>query len=243
METLSVLRILVRHRLLVLLGALGALAAGVAATGASGVGPFDGATLHSWSATVEVQVDTPRPLVADAMASAATIQTQTILLADYLTSDATRAEIARDAGLDPAALAVSPAAIDTPIRQSPLVVRAGEAALVPMTTYRVTPTTAELSPLMGFVATGPDRAVTEALARATVTAARSTAGASAAGATHRLAVKELGPVRLAEHSSGGVQLPLGIALGLFLFVGWCVTVVLASGIARVWRAPRAPAAA
>ena len=185
-----------------------------------------------------MQVDTPRPLVADAMASAATIQTQTILLADYLTSDATRDAIAREAGLDPDALAVEPAAIDTPIRQSPLVSARARRPRSRMTTYRVTPTTAELSPLMGFVATGPDRAKTEALAHATVTAAaRAAAGASTAGDLHRLAVRELGPVVLAEHTSGGVQIPLGIVAALFLFVGWCVALVLGSGFLRFWRTP------
>ena len=129
METLTVLRLLWRMRLLVIVGALAAVAAGAVATGKLGIGPFDGGSRIVWVATSEVQVDTPRPLATDAHASASTIQTQTVLLADYVTSDAARDAMARAVDIRSADLTVTTPVIDSPLRQSPLVYRTTQAVI------------------------------------------------------------------------------------------------------------------
>jgi hypothetical protein len=234
-ETLTVLRLLVRLRLLVALGALLAVAAGAVATGRLGIGPFDGSTRLVWVATSEVQVDTPRPLAIDAHASAATIQTQTILLADYVTSDDSRDGIAREVGLRRADLTVTTPSVDSPLRQSPLVSRTLQQAAVSRTAYTVTANPAQLTPIMALVASGPDRETTVALAGATAKALRSAAGPDPGGSGRGLRIEELGPVGLDSFETGGSGLLLGAALAVFLFCLWCGAIVVVSGVVRAWR--------
>ena len=235
METLTVLRLLVRMRLLVAMGALVAVFGGAVATGTLGIGPFDGSSHLVWVATTEVQVDTRRPLATDAHASAATIQTQTVLLADYVTSDASRAAMAREVGVERAALTVTTPVIDSPLRQSPLVYRTTQAVIVSRTPYTVTANPAQLTPIMELVATGPDQETTVALSGAAAGALRSAAGADPGEAGGGLKIEELGPVRLDSFETGGSGPLMGVALALFLFCLWCGAIVVVSGVVRAWR--------
>lgn len=235
METLTVLRLLWRMRLLVIVGALAAVAAGAVATGKLGIGPFDGGSRTVWVATSEVQVDTPRPLATDAHASASTIQTQTVLLADYVTSDAARDAMARAVDIGSADLTVTTPLIDSPLRQSPLVYRTAQAASASRTPYTVVANPAQLTPIMELVAMGPERETTLALSGAAAGALR-TAAASDAGDTRRgLEIEPLGPVRLGWFETGGSGLVRGVAVAVFLFSLWCGTIVVGTGVLRAWR--------
>ena len=235
METLTVLRLLWRMRLLVALGVLVALAAGAVATGKLGLGPSDGSRHTMWVATAEVQIDNPRPLAIDALASGATIQTQTILLADQVTSDESRKAIARRAGLDDADLTVTTPSIDSPLRQSPVVSRTLQGVTASRTAYTVTANPAQLTPIMALQAMGPDRQATVALSKAAVETLRS-AAASDAGDTRRgLEIEPLGPVRLGWFETGGSGLVRGVAVAVFLFCLWCGTIVVGTGVLRAWR--------
>jgi hypothetical protein len=233
-EILTVLRLLVRRRRLVALGLLVAVAAGAVATGKLGIGPIDTQARRTWVATSEVQIDTPRPLSVDAHASAATIQTQTILLADYLTSDASRDAIARKAAVDGAELTVSTPSIDSPLRQSPLVVRASLEAAISRTPYTVISIPAQLTPIMAVTAMGPDRETTVALSDAAVSALDAAAGASD-DAGRGLETEALGPIRVDAFTSSRSGLVLGVALTVFLFASWCGAIVIGTGLVRAWR--------
>lgn len=235
METLSVLRLLVRLRLLVALGALVAVTGGAVVSGKLGIGPFDGGTRLVWVATSEVQVDTPRPLATDAHASAATIQTQTILLADYLTRDDTRDAIARGVGLRRTDLTVTTPSIDSPLRQSPLVSRTLQQVTTSRTPYSVIANPAQLTPIMALVAMGPDRETAMALSGTASEALRAAAAADSGAPRRGLAIEPLGPVRLAAFETGGSGLVRGVALAVFLFCLWCGTIVVGTGLVRAWR--------
>ena len=235
METLTVLRLLWRMRLLVALGVLVAVAAGAAATGKLGIGPFEGDRRTVWVATTEVQVDTPKPLATDAHASAATIQTQTVLLADYVTSDASRDAMARKVDIRSADLTVTTPSIDSPLRQSPLVYRTTQAVSVSRTPYTVTANPAQLTPIMELVATGPERKTTLALSGAAAGALQAAAAGDAGDARRGLEIEPLGRVRLSAFETGGSGLVRGVALAAFLFCLWCGSIVVGTGLVRAWR--------
>ena len=235
MELLNILRVLVRRRSLVALGAAVATFSGLMVGGALGLGPFDASVKRSWTATAVAQIDMPRPLAVDAHASAATIQTQTVLLADYLTSDASRDAIGRHAGIPPARISVTPST-DAPVRRSPLVTRAAESAMVPITPYTVRASTWTKSPMITLVAAGPEERTTMRLSRAAmdVLIENPTTRAPAA-AVHRVTVKQLGAARVESEVTGGASLPLGVAAGLFVFLAWCGGIIVGAGVLRVWR--------
>src|SRR4051812_9723297 len=100
MDVLSVVRLLLRKRLLIALGL--AISLGIAGA-IDGVIPVlhSGAKPHSsGGATTRVLIDTPTALAATADAyGASTIQSRSLLVADTLASDEMTAKIAAAAGL------------------------------------------------------------------------------------------------------------------------------------------------
>ena len=164
METLIILRALLRRWPLILVGMVLAIATALLASGKFGVGPFDATARISYQVITQAQVDSPKPLVADAYRSASAIQTQTILITDYMTSDRARDQIARRAGVPPADLSVATPTIDGPVRPSPLAL-AGQQAAANYTPYNVTASPWTVSPLITLVASGPDQAIAARLSR------------------------------------------------------------------------------
>ncbi len=232
METLIVVRLLVRRWPLVALGGLLAIVAAAVVSGKAGVGPFAQPPNVTWYYITDSQVDTPSPLVADAYASASGIQTQSALLADYLTSDSARDEVARRAGIAPAQLAISVPAVDEYIRQSPLVqgalANAGTSAA-----YQVFANPWAVSPLISLVASGPDKAVAARVSRAATDVL--VAGSGPRSSQPQLVVRQLGKAQVQLTVSGGPTLVLGVVAAFFVFVGWCAAIVIGAGLMRFWR--------
>lgn len=245
MEIMSALRLLRRRRLLVALGALAALALGAAASGYVAIGPFASGKIRSAIASVQIQIDTPEPLVADLRASELVIAAQTVLLAERLTSAEAQAQIARRAGVPAARLDVESSRTEIPGRASPLAREAAAAAGAPTGHYRVNVHAAAGVPIITVLAFAPDRALALKLARAAAPALDAVTAGSAANPQSQLRILPLAPARAVERTRGGPHPVLGVAATVIFFVAWCWLVLVADGAARAWRRhvrPPAPGA-
>lgn len=223
MELLSVVRMLVRLRWLVALGAVLAVAGGYLAVIKLGGAP----TQRSWQVSIQAQVDMPDPLAADSYASSATVQAKTVLMAAYLTRGESAAAIARRAGVPEPQLTVMTPAIDVPRRQSPLVAAAQDTAAA-QTPFSVSAVAWPYSPLITLVASAPDEPTATRLSEA---AMRELVGGDTGADKDRMVVRQLGPARTASSlTSTPPGAPVGVAVGVFLFGGWCTALVLVSGL-------------
>lgn len=235
MELLSPLRLLVRRRLVLALGVLVAATMGVAAGGYLPVGPFGSPERRSAIATAEIQVDTVRPLAADLRASTATIADQTVMLGEHLAADDARTFIARQAHVPVRDLAVLSSRTAIVGRSSPLARGAVDAASSVQSAFRLTVSSWGDTPIISVEAAAPDRATAALLAAAAAPALQMVIDAAPETVKRRLEVKPLAAPRTGAVVSGGPKPLLGVVAALFGFVGWCWCVVVASGIARLWR--------
>ena len=228
MEALSIVIVLLRLRWSVLAGAVLALGIGVLLSGKAG-GPFSSSARLMYSVVSEAQVDEHKPLVADSTVDGSPLQPQTILAADYLTTEAVRKEIASMAGVPGLGLTVATPSIDVPMRQSPLVA-AAQVTASPVTPYTVTPLAWQNAPLITLVASGPDARVVSRLASGAMQVLVTGAGEASQGPP--LVITQLGEARAAAVRTGGPRLKLGMAAAVFLFGAWCFVLVLLSGMRR-----------
>ena len=240
MELLSALHVLARHRVFVALGVLVACAIGAAASGYLALGPLASPELRSAIATAEIQVDTARPLGADVRASGATIDEQTIMLAERLAADDTRAFVAQRAGVPVADLAVLSTRTAIVGRQSAMARAAVDAASSTTSRYRVTLSAPTGAPIISVVAAAPDRATAARLAAAAAPAVGKVIADAPDTIRQRLEAEQLAPPRTATVVTGGAKPLLGVLAALIAFVGWCWVVVVAGGLLRRVRMP-APA--
>lgn len=234
MELLSVLRLLAAKRLLVALGAVAAVIVGLVASGALGIGPMSAAELTSAVASSRTLIDTPRPLAADLGASDVTIDAQAVLLAESLADAAPRAALARRAGVPARELSVLSAGIEESVR-SPLATAAEEAGQTPSGAYTLNVRAPPDVPIITVVAAAPDRLTAARLAAAAPPVLESLAASRAPTQSRRLSAERLGPVHVAEVTSGGMKPLIGIVGGVALLAMWCCGIVILSGLARTWR--------
>ena len=122
MELVAILRVLLRHRVLVVLGALLAVAAGAALM-------LQGKT-STGVVTVRVQVRAPESRTVNLESDVArTLAARASLLADLLATESVRSATERDAGVPPGELAISTPAMGAfPTVPVPIAVRARQAA-------------------------------------------------------------------------------------------------------------------
>ena len=244
MEALSIVEVLLRRRWAVLAGAIVALGIGVLLSGKAG-GPFSSPGRLMYSVVAEAQLDQSKPLGADSTTNGAPLQTQTILAADHLTTEAVRKEIASIAGVPASSLTVTTPSIDDPLRQSPLVTTAQVTAL-PATPYTVSPLAWQQAPLITLVTSGPDARVVSRLASGAMQVLVRGAADAPQGGRRPLVVTQIGDARRGARMIGGPRLKVAVGAPVFLFGVWCFVLVLLSGVRRDGRAPGsrdAPAAA
>jgi hypothetical protein len=234
MEALSIVSVLLRRRWFVLAGAVFALGIGVLLSGKAG-GPFSSPGQVMYSVVAEAQVDESKGIVADSTVNGAPLQTQTILAADYLTSEAVREELASMAGVPAPSLTVATPSIDDPLRQSPLVT-AAQVTASPATPYTVTPLAWQGAPLITLVSSGPDARVVSRLASGAMQALMRGPSGASRGRGSPLVVTQLGEARPSSWVTGGPRPKLGTAAAVFFFGAWCFVLVLISGMRRVGRA-------
>lgn len=238
MELVNVARVLLRHRVALLLGVFAAVAAGLAGAGAFGA-PRAGEGKETGQALVRVLVDTPKSLTSTAeIPGAGTIQPRTVLFGDELATDAMTAAIAHRAGLRPSEVAViGPASQDPPVTLGLAQRTAAAAVTAPALVQRhvVTAAIQVDAPVIWLRTFAPTRREAEALARAATAALRSSADARRDG-RFGVRAEQLGPIRSRSvAASAGPGKALGIVAAVAVFAFWCTAIVLASGLRRLWQ--------
>ena len=225
MELVGIMRLLLAHRKLLVVGVVLAVLVSVAAN--RRVGP----TTSSGTAVERVLIGP-----ADAVATnRATMPTETLvmrtkLLADLMSADRVRERITADAHIRPGQLAVKGPATMLPLEQVPLAVRATQAAAATGKPYVLTVEAADLTPIMTLTAGAPTAAqASDVVATATANLRRLVAeGASARGG---IAVEPLGPVlaRTVVQQPSRVK---AMAASIVLLILWCSGIVIVAGIRR-----------
>ena len=159
MELIALLHVLVRHRLLVALGAVAALAAGFLVTRAP--------SAHYGFATARVVLDTPDSQLVDAQpVGADTLPMRAALLADLMAGSSLKPKLARALGVPEQDLAVRAPHLSTPPVALPLAVRALEAAAPTTEPYVLGMQAVGPLPIIAIDARGPRKADAERLAAA-----------------------------------------------------------------------------
>jgi hypothetical protein len=241
MELLSVAQLLRGRRLLVSVGLVAAVVLGAKVSGV--IGPSGAAGPITGQAVARVVIDTRVPLVATATAQGAdTVVQRSVLLAALMGSNEMTAAIARQAGLPPGQLAVVGPSLDpvsvasySPGGELPqlAVLATNEMAATQPFVVELRPYAAV--PIISVSAAAPDVRQATALTHATIATLKS-ASAAPSGAGGTLRVEPLGPVRsVAVTSASSSHHLLGMAVAVAVLLAWCTGIVMASGLARLWR--------
>ncbi len=236
MELAAIARVLASHRAAVRLGAVAAVLAGLLAAGVISVFPpgLGAGGADRTTALSRVQLDTPRPLVADARVKGAeTIAARTRLFTFLMSTESFAAGVAARAGIDRDSFAVAIAGSDTPLEPTPL---ADDAALAtaPVADSVVTVAADPQVPVISITAAAADGQSASVLAEATTAELVSLVDdqAPSGGVRHVLANPIGAPV--VEVKAEGTRSRSGFAAAAIVFVLWCSVVVVAAAGNR-WR--------
>jgi hypothetical protein len=235
METVTILRELSRHRLLVCLAAAAAILVGMLLSFKPSLPPQSRA-YEVGVASARILVDTPRTqLVEVAPRGSEALGARASLLSALMTEGQVKAEIARRAGLEPKQLIASAEAEPTemPTAGKP------PSELNLLTTRLVTAVSGESLPMIEIEAQAPDAAQAGRLAGAAVTGLGAYLDSKAATEkvpdARRLSVAGLGAPQASTVVRGPRRL-VALAVALFIFVAGCAAIVLFKALQRNWRA-------
>lgn len=239
MEIVSLLRVLARHRLLVVAGLVLALAIGTLTWRRS---TQERTAASAWS---NVLVTMPSATASDLASDIAdTLPDRAALLADVMASDTNRAAIASDSGLRLSDLAVRVPAMNVIQLPVPLPVAAQQAG-TPVADYVATlatqdPTSGNGVPIIGVAVSGPRLDVAKRIVAATTRRMRQVVDIYPDGRETVLAQPLGRPQGQTTVVKGRMVLaivaPLGVALA------WCSAIVVISGLSRRSRVRRQRAA-
>lgn len=243
MDILDIFRVLLRHRLLLVAGVV------VAVLIAFAVG-------RRTSEQHANQTASARLLIGPSNATATTLDTVTPetlmtkapLLADVLSTDDMRAQIAQRAGIRADQLTVMGPAFGAPTVAVPLATRATEVAAIAGTPFALVVRSSDQLPVITMLAQAPTSAAAAKLIDAAGGTLRDFVERRAATVgkkkkhTVRLVVQQLGPIEVRTIVSGHARI-LAFAAGIVMFGFWCCAIVLLAGLVRVRRNVRARAAA
>lgn len=232
MESVTILRALLRRRLLFGLGVVLAVAVGVLGAYSVSLSPpgAKSKTVTAGFASQRVLVDTPTSLVADARAKGATsIVIRATILADLVESEAMRREIARAVGVPLAKLGTISSTTAVPQTESPLAKQVLEVTK-PTQAYLVSVGLQAGQPILAIQTAAPDATAAARLARA-ATAALAAAGRRGEPARGPVKVERLGVAQVGVREAGGGKKKAAMA-ALMVLVLWSAALVAADGIAR-----------
>lgn len=258
MEIVSLIRVLRRRRALVGLGLI--LAVAVAAIAGGVVSSGGEAASQGSHATVHVLIDTRVPLIATSGGTGEdTIVPRAVFLADRMHGASAMRQIAQTVGIPRNSLSVVAPALPpleefnlVPDGQLPTVV--AKATQLPRAPYVVALTPNYDVPVIAIdtAAPTPNGAVT--LARAAIAAmeratqptghtsgaAGGTATSSSRATRPALRVVPLGAPTSMPPVPVGTHLRRGVLAAVVVFAFWCIGIVIASGISRLWRPTASP---
>jgi hypothetical protein len=234
MELMMLLRLLWRRRILVGVGAVVSVAVAVAMG--------HGSTPASGLAKTGVVIDTPSSqLVADLPANAATLPWRATVMGILLGTPGQRAQVARDAGIPVAQLAVVDTELLAPTIPASLPRAAAEAAAGTTEQYVLTAHTDNALPIVWIEAAGPSTAAAARLANAAVHTLQAGASPHSTDELQGLSIRPLGALHVRAIPGGPGHKKL-VALAAIVFLLWVVGLTvgpLVRGIGRTLSADRA----
>jgi hypothetical protein len=239
MSTVSILRRLWRHRILVAISLIVAVLAGTAVV--YQLPGFQSRKYDVGIVTAHILVDTPNSqIVQVSPRGTATLGEQTLLLASLMVDGTIKSAIAQKAGLSASRLVGVNAAVTEPSASgpSPVIPPSGRNAYVIMTQV-MTDSAGNNLPIIELQAQAPTSAAAEKLASATLSALRdylsSRAQVEQVSDTNRLQVGELGLFQATTQSMGPSN-SLGVLVTLFVFFLECGLITGLPSLRRAWRA-------
>ena len=234
MELVGIVRVLWDRRVIVALGAVLAVAAGVLAGQASSQGGLGGAGWLGWTRllldTTDSQLVTSAPVAAD------TLPMRAALLAETLSTDEGRANVARAAGVPETELVVlGPSTRIEPPVETPLVAQTAAVGAASRAHYVVEVFADELSPVISIEAHAPDRAGAGRLAQAAAAALRSLLRVHDASQSRGFVLDTVARTRTKRTVSASHRQLLMLASAVATFGIWCGSIVLCAGVTRARR--------
>ena len=169
-----------------------------------------------------------------------TLGVRAALLADLLSTDDVRAQIARKAGLQPGQVAVLTPAMDQPTLQLALPIAATTAAATAVEPYVLVVTNQGSIPILSLKALGPSPLGAAKVANAAADALRGLIATKSSGRPE-IIVERLGPA--VSRPSSGSKRPMALAVLVVMFGVWCFGLVVVVGCRNRWRHRRAASAA
>ncbi len=239
MSTVSILRRLWRHRILVAIALIVAMLAGTAVV--YQLPGFQSRKYDVGIVTAHILVDTPNSqIVQVSPRGTATLGEQTLLLASLMVDGTIKSAIAQKAGLPASKLVGINAAVTEPGASgpSPVIAPSGRHAYV-ITTQVMTDSAGNNLPIIALEAQAPTSGAAEKLASATLSALRdylsSRAEVEQVAETNRLQVGELGLFQATTQSMGPSN-SLGVIVFLLVFFLGCGLIIGVPSLRRAWRA-------
>jgi hypothetical protein len=244
MELVGMLRVLWRHRLLVVVAALIAVLVGLGVAYRIGFpAKLESRQYHVGLGTVTALVDTPSSQVVDlggkTGADIATLAARAQLLASLMTSSPIKDEIASRAGVAPDKLIAQSAAGDVP-GAAP-----SDGASVSMGDPKANILNARIPnlesgdvPIIAVNTQAPDAAVAARLANESIAVLKehlqTVAGIDKVPDARRVVVTQLGRARASEEARGPSQL-MALGAGLFVFILGCLAILGIVALVSGWR--------
>jgi hypothetical protein len=233
MELVAVLRILARHRLAVLAGLI------IAAAAAVGMYKLTNKTTVVAYSSGSVLLAAPGTTASTTNPQTAyTLPDRAALLADLMSTAGSRQDIAREAHIPTAQLAVEVPAMGVTQVATPLPEAAEEASL-PAATYlaRVTtqnPAISDEAPIIAVAVRGPNVVIANRLVDAV---RREMQRLTTSKGPSSLVLEPLGNPTGQAYGHGGRK-SIAAALGIVLLGLWCCAVVVLSSTGKRWRTRR-----
>jgi capsular polysaccharide biosynthesis protein len=240
MELVAVLRVLWRHRVLVIVAALIAVIAGASLAYRVGVPP-ESRQYSVGLGEATALVDTPSSQVVDLGGETGpdirTLSGRATLLASLMTSSPIKDEIAKRAGADPEKLIAIPPPSDVGITDASAAAALKNPEAIMLKARVPTLESGEI-PIIAIETQAPDAALAAKLADESIAALKdqlqSVAGADDVPDARRVVVTALGPAR-ANTVTRGPKPTLAIVAALFVFGLGCLAIVGVGALVNLWR--------
>jgi hypothetical protein len=241
MELVAALRLLWRHRLLVLAAGLVAILVAVSMGYSIGFPPkLQSRHYDVGVGSITALVDTPNSQVVDlggdTGSDIATLSARASLLASLMASSPIKDQIARSAGIESDKLITSAADAGTGEGGGAVAVKDDQHAYI--LKAAIANVDSGQIPIISVRTQAPDAERAAALANASIAQLKahidSTAGSDNVPARRRVVVRELGPARSATVSRGPSPV-MGVLFGVLVFLVGCGAIVGISALIRGWR--------
>lgn len=235
MEFMNVFAVLAQRRLLVALGVPLALLIAAMLAGMLPFGPGSASGAPSALAQTRVIVDHRKTVVADTAEISDTVGIQAALLADVISGDAQRSDIARRAGIPAEQLGIKRLQLAQLFALGQLADRAARVSASVARPYVLNVWAASPLPVLTIDVTAPTEAQAARIVTATNETLQALVLARARSPQRSIVIKPLGGVRALTIPPSTPSNSVAVAGAVVCFVLWLCAVVLFTGLQRAWR--------